>query len=419
MKRYVIREGYSGTVIEQSDDLGEVLDIYKGYFDPSIDKSELDGWKDDLDEELTKLNQWGIDTEVNGVDLDEFLENCWETKDYYIEVVDIQFENDIKDKYDYYSNVKRMLKDFYGENVKITDKNIWDGKEAEVTESRYVVQNGLSGEVYLRTNDLAEAYKELVAYVYHNYNYYEEYENATELILKELRDFEIAYDRLSFDDEFDEYDRFYNFAEYLNDRPQLIDNLRELGIYVDVCSTYSNFSYLASISCDGDRISEDEESGEWSEIWYGISPKRINHFLAEHNIGRNELVNFELSDFIDKYYSGYEKGCDYRGQQHYYPVEYDYISIYDNKEDRCVFDGRDYLSLTSEMLNDYFGDLPIITKKELQDRINTIENDVDGFNTEIIDRKLKEMEEKAKLEIKYEEEQKKKETKRKSKGMSL
>lgn len=107
MKRYVIREGYSGTVFEQSDDL------------------------------------------------DDFLEDCWETQNFYIEVVDIQFENDIKDKYDYYSSVRRMLKDFYGENAKITDKNIWDGKEAEVTESRYVVKNGLSGTIYYETDDLA------------------------------------------------------------------------------------------------------------------------------------------------------------------------------------------------------------------------------------------------------------------------
>lgn len=404
-KRYVIREGYSGTVFEQSDDLGEVLDIYKGYFDPSIDKSELDGWQNDLDEELTKLKQWGIDTEVNGVDLDEFLENCWETMEYYIEVVDIQFENDIKDKYNYYSNVKRMLKDFYGENAKITDKNVWDGKEAEVTESRYVVKNGLSGTVYYETDDLADAYKELTLNVYHGkHDRRAEYELAVDDILNKLDWFG------------EEFDKSGSLNDYLTEHPTVANGLQELGIFIHFrnLNAYEKPIVIKEININHKHVLSEEQVG------CGIEPKKVDDFLAEHNIGKNELVNFQLSDFIDEYYSGKEEHRDFRGRLYYRPVEYDYMCVEDTKEHESITNtkGEDYLSLTSEMLNDYFGDLPIITKKELQDRINTIENNVDGFNTKIIDRKLKEMEEKAKLEIKYEEEQKK-ETKRKSKGMSL
>ncbi len=403
-KRFVIREGYSGTVIEQSDDLGEVLDIYKGYFDPSIDSSELDGWQNDLDKELTKLNQWGIDTEVNGVDLDDFLEDCWETKDYYIEVVDIQFENDIKDKYNYYSNVKRMLKDFYGENVKITDKNIFDGKEAEVTESRYTIESGGDGEVWYETNDIVDAYQELALNVY-SVEEGDEFKKAVNFMYEDI-------------DKLKEEFNTYNLAYYLREHPEIVDNLLNLDVYVRIHkeSYYDDETYIEYLSYKDDSISEKDESEEWRDEHFGISPERMEKFLSEHDLGENEFCNLRLSSFADKYY--------FYAFDRYYRGDDDYVCVRDSHQTEEVNNGfiteKDtYQSLARDMLEDYFGDLEIITEDSLCYRYDKIMANQDGFRSKIINKKLREMEEKAKEEIKYEEEQKKKETKRKGKGMSL
>lgn len=201
-RRYVITHTYDNNrkVLNAVDDLGEALEIYNGYFDPSVDRIFLNYWIEDFFDKLSvlreELQNEGIrnylknhkqicedlaidydrqiypnndmrvnrllaeqnitETDLISINLNrynyylveafkefELPENSANNYNTYLELVDYQSNEVVKGRADYSINTAKMLNNYYGENAIINVNNVFSGKDTEVVKEDTVYRGSL------------------------------------------------------------------------------------------------------------------------------------------------------------------------------------------------------------------------------------------------------------------------------------